>query len=169
MLKAFAIREGLVADDGMSWERRVKRKLDIEGAILNLPDVFPTLDILTSDTKEKIKSGEGDIGTPIVLIELRVKKVNAQGKVETVTTQLYGRAFSLQQIMDRTLKKVDAAGLLRPLYPEDSDITQVLEDLSKKGNFKWTFAELLTQNRLKLCGIEPLVILANCSIAIFYQ
>ena len=133
VLKAYAVREGLVEDSGTPRERRAKRKLDIDGTIINLPDVFPTLEDLTNDTKQKIDSGEWDVGTPIVPIQLRVKKVNSNGKVETLTTTLYGRAFTLQQIMDMTLKRIDAAGLLRPLYPHDSDINKVLKDLTQKG------------------------------------
>ena len=133
ILKAFAIHEGLMIDDGVTRERRAKRKLNIEGHEINLSDFFPTLDALNQDTKDRIASGEWDIGTPIVPVTVRVKTINDKGEVETKTNQLYGRAYSLQQIMDKTLQNLEELSLLRPLYSPDSNIEEVKLELKRIG------------------------------------
>ena len=133
ILKVFAIQEGLLLDEGVTRERRAKRKLNIDGNEVSLSDFFPTLDALSQDTKDKIASGEWDIGTPIVPVSVKVKVINDKGDIATRTNELYGRAYSLQQIMDKTLHNLEEYGLLRSLYPSNSNLTEVKQELKHKG------------------------------------
>ena len=66
-------------------------------------------------------------------ITLRHRFITKDGSTETHDVVMHGRAFSLQKILDRTLCEQEAAGVLRPMYPESRNVEAALEDLRSKG------------------------------------
>lgn len=135
VLKAFAVEEGLVVPSTRQRSRRGKRKIDIDGIEVDLTSLFPTDEALKADTRERIASGEWDIGSPIVPITVQCKRLNSRGKIETRTMTMYGRAYTLQKIMDRTLVTHTQKGFMRKPYPADYNIVDAKQELKKKGLF----------------------------------
>lgn len=136
ILKQYAIQEGLyqVDENCKPRERRSKRKLDVgDGVTISLADMLPTDQALKGVTREKIASGEWDIGTPIVPITLYLKKLNKEGDIERSSVTIHGRAFSLQKIMDSSLQDAENLGLLRKTYPVTYDIQKALKELEAVG------------------------------------
>lgn len=136
VLKAFAVDKGLIEANEQKRTRRTKRKLDVRGLKVDLSLIYPTQDALKEITRSKIALGIWDIGTPIVPITLQYKKINNHGIIHTSTMTLSGRTFSLQKIMDRTLREHEKAGILRKCYPLTEDITTARADLATKGVYK---------------------------------
>ena len=152
VIKMFAISEGLHQPAIIQRTRRGKRKIEVEGVEVDLTALFPTDQALKTLTREKIAAGIIDIGQPVVPITLRYKKIT-NGKIETVTVTMYGRAYPLQTIMDKTLRDHSKEGFLRPPFPPDYDINVALTELAAKGMFNLKilkFSCLLTFIHLSL-------------------
>lgn len=61
------------------------------------------------------------------------KSVNANGNLTTKIVTTHGRTFSLQKILDRTLLDQEEANMLRPPFPADGSLQQILKDLNANG------------------------------------
>ena len=133
VLKAFAVEEGLVISSSKRRNRRGKRKIDIDGVEIDLTTLFPTDEALKADTRDKISSGVWDIGSPIVPITVQCKRLNSKGRIETRTLTMYGRSYTLQKIMDRTLVSHTKEGFMRKPYPPDYSISDAKQELAEKG------------------------------------
>ena len=133
VLKRYAISEGLYQPaTATPRSRRGKRKIEIEGIEIDLSAIFPTDQALKSLTREKISAGIIDIGQPIVPVTLSYKRI-LKGKIETVVVTMYGRAYPLQTIMDKTLRDHSKEGFLRRPFPDDYNISTALSELAAKG------------------------------------
>ena len=137
VLKRFAISEGLYEASEQPRIRRGKRKIQIEGLEIDLSAMFPTDQALKAKTREKIASGALKIGDPIAPITLRCKKIDDRGQIKTHTVTMYGRALTLQHVMDSTLKQHSKEGFLRRLYPTDYTISTALTELAAKGKHRF--------------------------------
>jgi hypothetical protein len=115
VLKAYAIDEGLCAPlPDTVRARKVNRRIDVDGVNVSISKLLPHDDKLKGQTKNMILSGEMDIGTPIVPITLHVRKYNKiQKRMVRTEVRLEGRAYSLQSIMDKSLKEQEQEGMLR--------------------------------------------------------
>lgn len=138
VLKSFAIDNGLCEQPiNLPQKRRVARKLTIGDSQISMKNFLPNDQELKEVTKEKIISGDIDIGSPIVPISLRTRSIGKDGQLTVHDTVLHGRKFSLQSIMDRSLKEQEELGLLRVTYPEDHDLAVALQELQEKGKQGW--------------------------------
>lgn len=135
VLKAYAISKGLVPPlPEKLRERKVNRKIDVEGVKVNIARLFPTAMKLKELTRNQIECGDLDIGTPVVPITLHVRRYEKETKtLVRSSVTLTGRSYSLQKIMDKSLKEQTHEGLLRQPYRADYSIQRAKQELQSKG------------------------------------
>lgn len=134
ILKEYAISERLYKiDEKEKRNRRKVRNINIEGLHYKVNKLLPTDAKLKETTRQDILSGKLDIGRPIVPINITQRYIDDAGTLETKVTTIYGRAFTLQKIMDASLFEQESKKLLRPQYPADYSITSAQQELEKKG------------------------------------
>ena len=106
----------------------------MDGVNVSISKLLPHDEKLKGLTKNMILSGEIDIGTPIVPITLHVRKYNkVQKRMVRTEVRLEGRAYSLQSIMDKSLKEQEQEGMLRKPYPTDYSFALAKSELEGKG------------------------------------
>lgn len=133
ILKEFAICEGLINRHSKVNERRGKRKLEVDGVSFTISDMYPTDQRIKQLTQDRISSGELDIGRPIVPITLECLRIGMNGDLQPYSIETQGRAYKLQNILDKLLLEHEGKGYLRKLYAETADITTVKKELESKG------------------------------------
>ena len=144
VLKQFAIDESLIAPTESVRQRRCKRKIEMRGLKIDLSKIFPTDQALKDVTRQKIAAGVWSVGTPICPITLQYKRVE-NGQIATRDLTIHGRTFSLQYVMDRTLRWHEERGLLRPPFTDDYDVKRALSELEQKGQSIYLF-KIKTRN-----------------------
>ena len=155
VLKQFAIDESLIAPTESVRQRRCKRKIEMRGLKIDLSKIFPTDQALKDVTRQKIAAGVWSVGTPICPITLQYKRVE-NGQIATRDLTIYGRTFSLQYVMDRTLRWHEERGLLRPPFTDDYDVKQALSELEQKGQSIYLF-------KIKIISFLQLYCLFGCN------
>lgn len=134
ILKSFAVELGIIQLSTTQRKRRSLREIEVDGVKLSFSKLFPTDSQLKAITRECVLRGEIDIGFPIVPIKLRYRTIGANGNTSTHDIEMFGRAFSLQKLLNSSLTDQEKAGALRKPYPNDSNLDEALNDLKSKGN-----------------------------------